>query len=72
MSEISIKLGQVIRERRKSLALSQEKLAFASGLHRTYISLIERGLKSPTIETLFKLSKTLGVRPSELMADAER
>jgi len=71
MSEISIKLGQVIRDRRKSRGLSQEELAFKSGLHRTYISQIERGLKSLTVETLFKLGKTLGARPSELIADTE-
>lgn len=71
MSEINIKLGQVIRDRRKSLGLSQENLAFNSELHRTYISQIERGLKSPTVETMFKLCKALGVRPSELIAYTE-
>jgi len=71
MTEINIKLGQIIRDRRKSLGFSQEELAFKSGLHRTYISQIERGLKSPTVDTLFKLCKSLGARTSELIADTE-
>ena len=65
-------LGSVICVRRCALALSQEDLAFSSGLHRTSISLIELGKKSPTVETLARIAKALGVKPSKLLAAAER
>jgi len=63
--------GTVLSETRQRLGLSQETLAFESGLHRTYISQLERGLKAPTLDTLFALSKALGVSPHELVAQVE-
>ncbi|GGA02682.1 helix-turn-helix domain-containing protein [Okeania sp. KiyG1] len=42
--------GRVLKQKREALKLSQEELGFEAGLHRTYISLLERGLKSPTID----------------------
>ena len=53
------------------MGLSQEALAFASGLHRTYISLVERGLNVPTVTTLYVLSGPLQVPPSELLRRTE-
>jgi transcriptional regulator with XRE-family HTH domain len=55
--------AQVLKELRKERGLSQEGLGFASGLHRTYVSQIERGEKQPTIGTLFKLSAALEYDP---------
>ncbi|WP_066837191.1 helix-turn-helix domain-containing protein [Rufibacter ruber] len=60
--------GEVMRELRKGKGLSQEELAFRCGLDRTYISLLERGLRVPTIVTLFKVSEALGIRPEEFVA----
>ena len=51
--------------------MSQEALAGRSGLHPVYISQIERGLKSPTIGTLWMLAEALGVAPSVLVEEAE-
>jgi transcriptional regulator with XRE-family HTH domain len=48
--------GTVLRELRENKKLSQEKLAEFCDLDRTYISLLERGLRQPTLTTLFKLS----------------
>jgi transcriptional regulator with XRE-family HTH domain len=59
--------GEVIRERRKALGLSQEEIAESSGLHRTYISLIERGIKSPTLISIFGLAAALKAKPEELV-----
>lgn len=59
--------AQVIRELRLSLALSQEALAHEVGIHRTYVSQLERGLKSPSLKTIFKISKALNVSIAEMM-----
>lgn len=59
--------GKVLRELREKNSLSQEKLAEFCDLDRTYISLLERGLRQPTLTTLFKLSSALKIKPSELV-----
>lgn len=53
------------------LQKSQEALAFEAGLHRTYISLIERGKKSPTLAVIVRLANALGIKPSELLRRVE-
>ena len=63
--------GIVLREIRLENNFSQEKLADYSDLDRTYISLLERGLRQPTITTLFKLSKALKIEPSKLIMKVE-
>ncbi|RIK28032.1 MAG: XRE family transcriptional regulator [Chloroflexi bacterium] len=62
------RLGDAIRTRREELGLSQEQLAFECGLHRTYISQLERGMKSPTVRVLFALAKALKTTPEKLVA----
>ena len=64
-------VGDAVRSRRRELQLSQEKLAYAAKLDRTYISGIERGVKNPTIQTLRTLSHGLEWQSSELLARAE-
>ena len=46
-------------------------LASRAGLHRTYISIVERDVQSPTVDTLFRLCRALGIRPSEFLARFE-
>jgi len=60
--------GAVLREVRKERGISQEDLGFESGYHRTYVSLLERGIKSPSLQTIFELSRALDIAPSELLA----
>lgn len=48
--------GKALREVRKEKSYTQETLAFECGLDRTYISLLERGINSPTLDTLVALS----------------
>lgn len=64
--------GLVLRNARTERNLSQEKLAEISGLHRTYISLLERGTKSPSLTTIFTLSDALEVNPHHLIRLAEK
>lgn len=63
--------GLALREVRKEKGFSQEGFALDSGFDRTYISMVERGVKSPTIRALFKLADFLDVRPSELLRRTE-
>lgn len=63
--------GKVLRELREANKISQEKLAEYCDLDRTYISLLERGLRQPTITTIFKLSNALNIAPSELIQKVE-
>jgi transcriptional regulator with XRE-family HTH domain len=51
--------------------LSQERLAFLAKIHPTYVSQLERGLKSPTLEVIARLAKALHVRPHTLIRQAE-
>ncbi|RAS89609.1 transcriptional regulator [Priestia endophytica] len=63
--------GVVIRNYRRELAISQEELALEAGLDRTYISLLERGKRRPTINTLFAISKVLGINPHTIILNIE-
>jgi transcriptional regulator with XRE-family HTH domain len=64
-------LALVLRECRAAAGLSQEELGYRSGLHRTYISQLERGLKSPTVDVLVALSAALGTQASVILRTAE-
>jgi len=54
------------------IELSQEELAHEAGLHRTYISLLERGLRNPSLLVMAALAKALGVELDELVRDLRR
>jgi transcriptional regulator with XRE-family HTH domain len=64
--------GKVLRKLRERQNLSQEKLAEYCDLDRTYISLLERGLRQPTITTLFKIAEALKMSPSEIITQVEK
>ncbi len=61
------KLGKKIRSLRLEKNWSQEKLGEITGLDRTYISGIERGVRNPSIKNIDKLAKALDVKISELI-----
>ncbi|MGB5250417.1 MAG: helix-turn-helix transcriptional regulator [Gammaproteobacteria bacterium] len=62
----------MIRENRLENGLSQEQLAFACNLHKNYISFLERGLRQPTLTTIFALAKALRTKPETLIAATRR
>ena len=64
--------GKEVARLRKVLGISQEELAFRAEVHRTYISQLERGLKSPTLNMMLKLSRALKASASGLVATVER
>lgn len=65
-------VGNVIRKMRKSKGMSQEVLSGFAELDRTHYSKIERGLRSPTIDTLFKIARALEIPPHKLMLEIEQ
>lgn len=66
MPESLVPLGAVIRARREELGMSQEKLAERCGFDRTYISMLERGKRNPSLLNLLRLAKGLQTSVSKL------
>lgn len=69
---VEVLFGKVVRRHREALGFSQEKLADECDLHRTYISQVERGLKSPSLRSLILIAAALKTRPSALMREVEQ
>jgi len=63
--------GHALREIREEHDISQERLALEAGFDRTFVSLLERGLRSPTIRTVVKLAEVLKVKPSAIIQRME-
>ena len=66
-SDVKWLFGRAVRKRRRELDLSQEDLAERAGLHRNYISDIERGDRNPSLENIQKLAKALDTKVSALL-----
>lgn len=58
--------GQRIKKIRIDKTMSQEELAFSCGLHRTYISDVERGTRNISIDNIYKISKALNISLKDL------
>ena len=63
--------GSELRKARKATGISQEKLALKVGLDRTYISMLERGLRQPSLTTIFLLSPALGMSSVDMVENVE-
>lgn len=59
--------GNHLRELRKQKGISQEQLAELTGLHRTYLGGVERGVRNPTLLTISKIAKALHLSISEIL-----
>ena len=70
--DIRRQLGRNVQRIRKKHDWSQEELAFESGLHRTYISGIERGARNPTVLVLERLAEALSVTPARLLKSGSK
>lgn len=70
--DLKAAIGGVLRVKRQKLAISQEEFAERAGVDRTYVSILERGLKSPTVETLEKICAALGTLPERVLEEARR
>lgn len=67
--DIRRRVGLNVRKFRKQRGFSQEELAFECGLHRTYISGVERGVRNPTVLVLHEIAAALRVPPARLLDD---
>jgi len=63
--------GAEIRRVREERGISQEELGFRADLHRTYVSQLERGLKSPSLRAILRIARGLGCPAARLVASAE-
>lgn len=66
--DVGRRVGANIRRLRKAQGISQEELADRAGVHRTFVSQIERAVKSPTLESLDRIARGLGVPLAELVS----
>ncbi len=66
------RVGLNLKRFRQALGLSQEAFAFKAGLHRTYISGIERGVRNPTVLVLEGIASALGVPSARLLENVPR
>ena len=62
-------LGETVRVKRKNSGFSQETLAERAGLSTVFISRVERGVESPSLDSMVKIAKALGVRVRDLVED---
>ncbi|BBK33454.1 helix-turn-helix protein [Stella humosa] len=67
--EVRRRVGLNLKRLRIEKGLSQEEFAFRSGIHRTYISGVERGIRNPTVTILEKIAIGLGVPAGRLLDD---
>jgi transcriptional regulator with XRE-family HTH domain len=70
--DIRRQVGANVRRFRKQRGWSQEELAFESGLHRTYISGVERGVRNPTVLVVQEIAAVLGVPAAKLLESTRR
>jgi transcriptional regulator with XRE-family HTH domain len=68
---IAIAFGESLKQARITANKSQSELAFDASVDRTYVSLLERGLASPTLLVLVDLAKSMGISTTELIAGFE-
>jgi transcriptional regulator with XRE-family HTH domain len=65
-------LGQKLRKARQTAGLSQEELGFRAKVSRNYVSMVELGQASPTLDTLIRLCHALDVKAASIVAGVER
>ncbi len=67
--ELLHRFGRGIRRLREKRNLSQEDFAELADVHRTYVGMLERGEKSPTLGTVAAWARAFGLRPSDLLRE---
>ena len=64
--------GRILRNRRLKAGLTQEALAFEAGVHPTYVSLLERGARTPSLQVVSQLAHALKTTMTTLVRDVEQ
>lgn len=70
--DVRRRVGLNLKHYRETAGFSQEELAFNCGLHRTYISGVERGIRNPTVLVLQKIADALEIEPAWLLEKIEK
>ncbi|MBI5077948.1 MAG: helix-turn-helix transcriptional regulator [Candidatus Yonathbacteria bacterium] len=68
MKSLNKKLGEQLRKIRLEKGMSQGDIAKKLGVHRSYVSGVERGIRNPTVKNLERLADALGVDPRNLLS----
>jgi transcriptional regulator with XRE-family HTH domain len=68
--KVAVAFGRVLKDLRREMGITQEELAMRGGFDRTYPSLLERGLRTPTLTVIFRLADVLDIRPEVLVDKA--
>ena len=71
MKSLLKSVGRRVRSAREELQLTQEQLAERAGLHVSYVGQIERGLREPSLKSLFAVAKALNLQVAALLSEAE-
>ena len=71
MDPLARQFGAVVRRLREAANVSQEALAADAGLHRTYISMLERGVRMPSILVAQQVAKALGTTVGALLTEVD-
>lgn len=72
MASLRVRFGRTVaRIRKAETPYSQESLARAARVHRTYMGLIERGKANPSLDVIEKIARVLKVTPARLLSDSE-
>ena len=67
--DVCVRFGEKLRNIRLDLGYSQEELSFKAGLHRTYISSVERGKRNISLTNIKKIADALGLKMKDLMPE---
>lgn len=65
--DVRLKLGRRVQQLRRAQGISQEAFADTIGLHRTYLSGVERGVRNPTLTVMDRIAAGLGVTLCDLV-----
>lgn len=69
--DVASAFGRSLYRARREVGMSQEALAEAADLHRTFVSFLERGLKQPSLTTVLRLARALGVPASRILDEVD-
>ena len=69
--EMKVRFGQNLARCREGAEVSQEELSFRASIHRTEVSLLERGERMPRVDTALRIAGSLGVPLDDLVAGLE-
>jgi transcriptional regulator with XRE-family HTH domain len=72
MTTLQVKFGRAVQRLRKAAGYSEEGFADAVGVHRTYMGAVERGEKNISLNNIERIAKTLKLRVSEVLGEAEK